>query len=289
MSCDDYQQFLLDTQWNSATRQATLEALRHVETCQACQEALKDFDRLGETLSTFKSDAVPREGWSAFERRVLSPKRLSGSWRIFRAMAIAASLLIVGGLAFAIGRQSISKSPSGAPTAPNVQMTSDTLRFAPQQLSHAVNAFTQVSQVFDERASWMLISRDASDVGVSQEPVANDARKVLLLRLVLLRSGKVASDADLLVIPGQVANLTVPLQPDQSLHYRVGTSTDEPTRLSLWLEVKTPTGGAPLAALSTNLRMQPGEKITAGQLSTSAGDYELNIGFARAALPGARR
>jgi hypothetical protein len=51
------------------------------------------------------------------------------------------------------------------------------------------------------------------------------------------------------------------------------------------LEVNTPQGGQPLAGLSTNLRVEPGQNVTAGQLSTSAGEYELKIGFARAALP----
>jgi endonuclease/exonuclease/phosphatase family metal-dependent hydrolase len=108
---------------------------------------------------------------------------------------------------------------------------------------------------------------------------------VLLLRLTLMHGRTIASDADLLVIPGQTANLKLPLKGGQTLHYRIGTSTDEPTRLSLWLEVQTPLGGQPIAALSTHLQLEPGQGVTAGQLATSAGDYELKIAFAREDLP----
>jgi len=100
---------------------------------------------------------------------------------------------------------------------------------------------------------------------------------VLLLRLTVTHGGQLASDADLLVIPGQTANLTVPMQGGQSLKYRIGTSADEPTRLTVWLEVSTPHGGEALGALSTNLDMDPGQKVTAGQLATTAGEYELKI------------
>jgi hypothetical protein len=56
----------------------------------------------------------------------------------------------------------------------------------------------------------------------------------------------------------------------------------------LWLDINTPRGGQPLAALATTLRVEPGQRLTAGQLSTSAGEYQLNVGFARAALPEGR-
>jgi hypothetical protein len=157
-------------------------------------------------------------------------------------------------------------------------------RFVPAQLNHEVSAFDQVSKVFDGRASWMLVSDEASDVGVAPQ-VVSAAHQVLLLRLTLTLGGRIASEADLLVVPGQSANLTVPLAGENSLHYRIGTSADEPTHLSVVLEVNTPQGGQPLAGLSTNLRVEPGQNVTAGQLSTSDGEYELRIGFARAALP----
>jgi hypothetical protein len=185
-----------------------------------------------------------------------------------------------------LGRWSNTRRGNATPTSEPAAVP---VHFTPQRVNHEADAFVQVSQVFDGRASWMLMSNAASDVGVSTEAVSARAKDVLLLRLTLTRSGAVASDADLLVVPGQTANLSVPLQADQTLHYRIGTSTDEPTRLSIWLEVRTPTGDAPLAALATNLRMQPGEHTTAGLLSTTAGQYELRIAFSRAELPGGGR
>jgi hypothetical protein len=283
MPCDEFRQFLLDTGWDASDRARAAEALRHVENCQSCRDALAELDRLRQTLGSFRTDAQPAGGWEAFERRLLAGAN-PRVWRRPPIMAIAASVLIVGGLAFFLGRWSDRPTAVAVPGAEPVAVSA---QFAPQRVSHEVNAFAQVSQVFDGRASWLMMSNAASDVGLSTEAVSAQAKNVLLLRLTLTRSGAIVSDADLLVVPGQSANLTVPLEAGQSLHYRIGTSTDEPTRLSVWLEVKTPAGEAPLAALATNLRMRPGERTTAGQLSTTAGEYELRIAFSRANLPGA--
>jgi len=71
----------------------------------------------------------------------------------------------------------------------------------------------------------MLVSDEASDCGFGATRRGRGAAKVLLLRLRVTRGSAVLSNADLLVIPGQSANLTVPLKGGHSLHYRIGTST----------------------------------------------------------------
>ena len=173
-----------------------------------------------------------------------------------------------------------------APTA-MTQPTVSSPHFEPHEISQAVSAFDEVSKVFDGRASWMLVSHDSSDVGVASYPI-DSGRKVLMLRLTVTRGGQIASDADLLVIPGQTGKLTVPIKAASRCGYRIGTSADEPTRLTVWLEVATPHGGEALGALSTNLNLDPGQKVTAGQLATTAGEYELKIAFSRATLPEAK-
>jgi hypothetical protein len=77
----------------------------------------------------------------------------------------------------------------------------------------------------------------------------------------------------------------VPISGGQSISYQIGTYADDPSRLSLWVELQTPQGKQPLAALATTLRLQPQQKITAGKLVTSAGPYELDLAFTYAALP----
>jgi hypothetical protein len=146
-----------------------------------------------------------------------------------------------------------------------------------------------VADVYDGRAGWMMVSKDNSDVGITPAPVL-PGKKVLLLRLDLWHGRDLVSDSDLLVLAGQTADLTVPLENDQSLHYRVGTARESaddaasPEHLNLMLELKTPSGHRPLAALSTTLQLHPDQKVTAGRLTTSAGEYELKIEFKEADL-----
>lgn len=302
MSCDSCLQSALDFGWDEPARRRAAEVLDHLRACPACRALLEEFDRLTAVLAApGAGDVEPPGGWDAFERRLMTAQPGSPRGRRFNwippVAAVAASILIATA-AFTIGR-SIAPRTAAAPLASNraesTMATEQRGAFEPPQLSHEVNAFDQVSKVFDGRASWMLVSNGASDVGVAPHPVAAASRDVLLLRLTMTRGGQVASEADVLVVPGQTANLTVPLHADggdagggaHSLHYRIGTSADEPTRLAVWLDINTPQGGQPLAALATNLQVEPGRKVTAGQLATSAGDYELTIGFARAQLPGA--
>ena len=287
MSCESYRQLLLDLGLDEAARKRTAAILAHGETCPECREAARDLDRVRAALQTFQTDAEPTGGWAAFEQRLAAnpPRPITPRWS-WRAplMGIAASLLIAG-VSFQLGRMLTTGHPEPVAVAMPGPAFPESNAFAPAQLNHEVKAFDQVSKVFDGHASWMLVSNDASDVGIASHPVSATARHVLLLRLTVTRGGQIASDADVLVIPGQTANLNVPLSEGNSLHYRIGTSTGEPTRLGILLELNTSHGGEPLAALSTQLQMQPGQKLTAGQLATSAGDYELKIGFARADLP----
>jgi hypothetical protein len=286
MSCDSFRELLLDFDWDESTRRRAAELLKHMETCRACQDAARDLDRLRAILRTDSGDIKPDGGWAGLEQRLTAsahPKR--PVWR-FQITAIAASLLIAT-VSFQFGRlanRSMSSTLAVGNASMSVRQPDAPTHFRPQEIVHDVSAFGQISKVFDGRASWMLVSDEASDVGLLPHDVA-EARKVLLLRLRVTRGSAVLSNADLLVIPGQSANLTVPLKGGHSLHYRIGTSTDEPTRLSVSLELATPNGNEPLAALSTNLQVEPGQTITAGQLATSAGEYQLKISFAREDLP----
>ena len=129
----------------------------------------------------------------------------------------------------------------------------------------------------------MLVSGTESSVGIipKGKPLT---KKVLFLRLMLMRGSELVSDSDLMVRAGQKADLSVPMLGGKLLRYRVGTSLDDPTHLTLWLDVNTLQGGEPLAGLGTNLQMEPGRQLSAGKLTTSAGEYELNVEFASTEL-----
>lgn len=305
MSCNPIRQFLLEAGWNAEQRRQAAEYLRHLEQCEACRAAIEDFD----VLRTALAPACPPEpagGWDALRRRIADPiPQRHPNW--FRnGLMIAASVLVALGI-FLAGREIatssittvvirepssagpaqpavLSNAPPIAPSNPpsNPPSTEPALMpISAGEMSHEVRAFRQVCQVYDGNAGWMMVSQNNSDVGMISEPVS-PTRRVLVLRLGLWHGRELVSNSDLLVLAGQKADLTVPLALGQSLHYRIGTSTDEPTQLSLWLELKTPQGGQPLAALSTTLQMRRGQRLTAGKLATSAGEYELKIEFAGA-------
>jgi hypothetical protein len=121
-------------------------------------------------------------------------------------------------------------------------------------------------------------------MGVSDAAIDSD-EKLLLLRLTMLRAGKIISNADLIIVAGQSARLTVPLGEGVNVEYAIGTSADEPSRLSIWAQLMTPQGRQSLAALATSLQVKSGEKYNAGTMVTSAGGYDLKIAFRRARTP----
>lgn len=63
------------------------------------------------------------------------------------------------------------------------------------------------------------------------------------------------------------------------------TSTGTPTRLTISAELHSPENEL-LAALATRLNMIQDTNLTAGNLASTAGDYRLEIAFARSVLPG---
>lgn len=273
-SCDQARQVLLDPGLDEEKRERTFAALVHVNGCQDCQAALRDFDRIREVFASCRSDADPPGGWQAFEERMTCSRRLQMRRAPRRWDSVAASVLIGGLMFIAGGELRPAASVVAAATAP----------FDPADLPHKFGAFERIAKQFDGRASWVMLANDndAADMGTSSERLDQN-RQLLLLRLTMTRQSGEVSDADVLIVPGQTADTNVPLAPGQSLHYRIVTSKDDPTRLSLWLEVQTSHGRhETLATLSTNLQVKPGQSLSAGHLVTSAGEYGLRIGVAEA-------
>ena len=308
MHCDDVRTLLLDYGWDADERARVALVLRHLETCDACRAAFSDFDLLRGSMRTGTPAAevagvdapAPPHGWDAFLEKLASatpaPRKLrlrprpSGG----RAAALAACVVLAVG-AFEFGRRTAPDRPvahvspatpltthgGGGNGAPAEDVFLASLTPSPADAERQADAFEQVSDVFDHKASWLMTSAGgASDVGLAPEPVAA-GRSLLLLRLAVLHGGVVASDADVVIVPGQSATLTLPTSDGGVLKYRIGTSAGEPTALTLWLEVRPPHGGEALAALATNLLVKPGERVSAGELVTTAGKYELKVGFTR--------
>jgi hypothetical protein len=284
-TCEIIREFLSECDWDEAARQRAADALAHLQTCPTCAAYAADYDRIRSILKP-EASGIPEGGWSAMERRLLHTTFHRRHWLRLPTltMAMAAGLLIAIG--YGIARVAMNRVPA-LPTLVQVdnpisQPANPIVGFFPKSdVAQEAKAFHEVSDVFEHRAAWLLVGDSASDMGVSDQPVTNQ-EQILLLRLTMLESGKIISSEDLAILPGQSANLTVPGDRKTSLRYRISTSDEQPTRLTISTQLVTPKGAEVLAALATTLRMEPGQKVSAGNMMTSSGNYELQIAFARA-------
>ena len=82
MTCDSVRQTLLDLALDADVRRRLSRALAHAEACDACRGTLRDIDGIVRALERppeqdrgderGQSTVMPRGGWGAFERRMLS-------------------------------------------------------------------------------------------------------------------------------------------------------------------------------------------------------------------------
>lgn len=310
MHCDEVRIILLDYGWNADERRRATLLLRHLEGCDACRAAVADYDVLRAALHSAGAGAAadaaePSRGWHAFLERMV-PARADHGLRLRprpsggRAVALAACV-VFSLVAFQLGRKSAPPPVALVPALPapstsstntgggDARRAEDTflasLSPSTADAARQATAFDQLSDIFDRKASWLMTSSGgASDVGLAPDAVPAGHR-LLMVRLTLLHGGAVASNADVVIVPGQSADLSLPMADGRSLKYHVGTSAGEPTELTLWLEVQAARGAGgreTLAALATNLRVRPGERVAAGELATTSGKYELKVGFTQA-------
>lgn len=155
--------------------------------------------------------------------------------------------------------------------------------FLPQHPEEQVGVFEHVAQVFDGHASWVALSADDSQLGVAPHTVGTQPH-LLLLRLTVTQSrfSHVVSQTDLAIVPGQSASLTLPFQGGRTLHYRIAVSGEDQPRLTLWAQLEAQGGERTLAAMSTQLNLQPGQVSFPGQLLADGAGYQLSVGFREA-------
>jgi hypothetical protein len=280
MDCQTSRQLLLDLGIDDAQRRNLQSALQHLEGCEGCRAAVHAFDDIAGTLKSDASGAIPPSGWQVFEQSLATtigprPRRHSWPW----ALGIAASLLL------AVGTYQLGRMAPSVPQGPAIAQAGSP-EVTPADVAKDVGAFKEVSKVFDGRASWVLVSNEASDVGVSGQPLATSGQ-VRLLRLTMSQGNRVVSNADLLIIPGQTADLKIPVSGGKSLHYLISTTADGPAHVSIRFEVVAPSDHQPLATLATTLKVEPGAEFNAGQIATASGDYRLNVGYAQSELASA--
>ncbi|NLE60141.1 MAG: hypothetical protein GX616_17465 [Planctomycetes bacterium] len=283
MNCNSVRDELLQYDWDEVDRQRLTEILNHLAHCDECRSAMADFDRLRLVSRPIESDTEPTGGWTAFEHRLIDrmtrPRRRLG-W-VPPALAASLALAVVGwGLYLGSGGTRDQRAPS-------VNGGEVVRALTPQEIADRIEVFDQVSEVFDRRAGWVLISDQRSDMGVGQTPMRQD-ESLLLVRLSLLKDRSLFSNADLVIVPGQMARVSVPSHDGSVVRYQVTTSETDPRFLRLRVEVGSSNGqreGG--AALATDLRLPSGKIVPAGQLVTSSGSYDVHVGICQSKTPSA--
>ena len=161
----------------------------------------------------------------------------------------------------AAGQRAVALRPEQHAAEPAPPPVVPAIQFTRADVDREVQVFTNVSETFGGRTSWVVLADQLTELGLMPAPAVPQG-KVLLLRLVMSRGTEPRSNIDLVIVPGEEASLDVPFQAGQALHYQIATTTGPDQRLSLWAEVRTPNGGETLAALATSLRPLPGQVLT---------------------------
>lgn len=278
MICEDVQLTVIELGFDPAARQRVAEALAHLETCASCRDAVGGYNRVAAILAApaVADEAAPPSGWQAFETGLMAttpraPTRRRQWSRL--TLAVAASLVIgLMGLTAGFGAWLKWNSHRTVPAGSIAALT-------PAEVSQRTREFTEINRAFDGRAGWVMLSGRQSDLGLAETASTVDLRP-LVLRLTLSRDGRAVANADVLIVPGQTADLTIPTLAGSQLRCRVATSASDSSALSLRAELRAAAEQEAQAVLTTRLRLQGTMAAPAGQLVTPDGEYDLKVLFA---------
>jgi hypothetical protein len=281
MECEFAKRLLLEHDLGKAQRISLQNALQHVDICDTCQEAVEGYDRIRESLRSPDEETEPDGGWSAFEQRlaqqlVVHPR----STRLLPAALAACITMAATGWGLYLWNGGHSQTS-------DTIVSSQLRRLAnpsEQEIVDRMQVFDQVSEVLDRRAGWVLIADHGSDVGVGA-PGALSGDKLLLVRISISRDGAMFSNADLVVVPGQVARTTVSATDQLRLRYEVATSESDPTQLRILVNIEQINASSfrQVGSLGSDFRVRMGQIVSMGQVVTAGGTYDVNVGLYRTA------
>lgn len=288
MNREQIEQMLLDRGVTEATldqHPLLAEALRADPTLMEC---LQEYDALRAAMGPASQAPVepPAKGWAAMEQRMTQTiasgltTRPPHQFRIGRILAWAAAVVVA-----ASGWAVFLLQHSGGPTT-DIQ---GKLAMSAHDIAQAVAVFSNVTDTLDGKASWVAVSKNNADVGLGAAKPAG-SRHLLLLRLTLLVDGRTASQADVVIVAGQSATVTLPLNNGRQVRYEIGTTrtpSTGATQLSLWAQLQKHNApdGESLAALATQLQPHVGQVVSAGEMVTHNDRYELRVSFGQSQAP----
>ncbi|NLX21278.1 MAG: hypothetical protein GXY55_06340 [Phycisphaerae bacterium] len=266
MECRHVQSELLEFDWSAAQRHRLTTLLTHLQTCETCQEAFEDFDRLRTLLGMPEAHPAPAEGWSAFEARLTGNPRFR---RPRRSIAIAASIVLIVAAGILLPFRRPSTAPAPAQDGP--------IALTRERIGEYVEVFREVSGVFNHQTQWVLLASDGCAMGLRDTPEADEDR-LLVVRLTAMHDNTLVSTADVAILPGGSAELQVPVSDGLVLRYHLATERRELGRVQLNVEFERPGSEAVLlAGLTGDLRTEPGQVLRAGEVATPLGLYGIHV------------
>ncbi|MHB1156073.1 MAG: hypothetical protein ACYC26_04460 [Phycisphaerales bacterium] len=284
MNREQIEQTLLDQNITEAALDEHPELAAMVRSDPVLLECLREYDALRAVMRPNPSTTAetPDDGWAAMTRRMMrplestSPMRMPNHHRLQRIVAWAAIALV------AAGGWMMFMLKNGGPLPVALDMGGK-LALSEHDVAQTLAVFSRVTDTLDGKASWLVVSKNNADVGLSaDEPGAS--RHLLLLRLSLLEDGRTVSQADVVIVAGQSATVTLPMDDGRQVRYEIGTTrtkTSGATRLSLWaqLQQRDAVDGEALAALATQLQPRAGQVLSAGEMVIHNDRYELRVSF----------
>lgn len=278
MDREQIKQALVDYGWDAAERERVLAVLRAYEADPVCRAEMLELDRVRAALRPAPDAAEPDGGWAGLAERLHAalaprPRRRRAAWNALAAAAVLVAAVIWR--AAWLPRAGPVPESAAAALAP----------FSAADVARYALAFRQIADVYDQRPSWMVLGENVADLGLDRAADA-PASRLLFVRLALTCDGRPVSSADLMIVPGQDAEVGLPAAAGPELRYHLATSADEPPRLALWAELVEPGARRTLATLATELCARPGQTLKIGGIVTSGGQYALHAAFAEAP-PGA--
>ncbi len=258
MNLEEARQFFVERGWDRNERARIADMFSCLHASEPLRRELEDLDDVREFMQGEFAESTPPAGWQALDFASLRhPRRWNFIVRRIGAIAAVVLLSALGGYwaPSVIDRFSIdAESP---------------FVLAHLQVQQGTELFHRVSDVFDRKAGWVLFNADDACVGL-MSAAAPSSSNLQIMRLTIAGEGnQVLSDANLAIVGGEAAEISLPLANQCRVHYRITASDDQGK-------------GGRVVAMITQLRS--GEATDIGSLSVELGtrfDRPIELGSIR--------
>lgn len=196
-----------------------------------------------------------------------------------------AALFVIGLLLGLMAAQTFYSIP--APSPPHHSSNHLTNHVKPAQehpnavpsaeaLKTQLAAFEQVSDFLNQRAAWLAVSSDIQDIGVSDRTLSPEF--LTQIRVTAMQDDQTVSTTDILLVPGEPAQLVAPLHHGRQVVY---TLMIDPERRDLSFSVRVENARNPSQSASIGTVVPLGKQsiIPAGQVQLGESSYRLLLGY----------